>query len=295
MRVTSGMMVDGVLSDLRGTWARLSRCERQLASGKRISSPSDDPVGVVRALGLRSNLNQVERYLNNVDDGRNWIEMTDTALAQVGDILQRARELAVSTAGSVPDSTLRAAEAEVSRLFEQLAEVGNTSYAGRYIFAGQETLTKPFTVDTASSPPSYTYGGDSGSILREVGPGVSMQVNRPGDEALVPAFDAIRDYLNTLRGGAGAKSPEAVLEGLDGAIDHVLGQRAHVGADGHRLELARARLQDMSFQLKSLLSETEDADMAEVITHLTTEEAAYRAALEAGARIIQPSLLDFLR
>ncbi|MEW5932935.1 MAG: flagellar hook protein, partial [Bacillota bacterium] len=107
LRVTTGMMIDGVLADLRSTWSRLSRYERELSSGKRLLRPSDDPVGVVRSLSLRSELNRINRYLANADDASNWLEITDAALGQAGDVIQRVRELAVSTLGTVPRSTLQ--------------------------------------------------------------------------------------------------------------------------------------------------------------------------------------------
>lgn len=299
MRVTTGMLIDGVLRDLRVTWSRLANYEQQLASAKRILKPSDDPVGTVRSLGLRSELSRLHRYLDNVEDGRDWVEITDTALAQAADILQRTRELAVTTAGTAPPSTLQAVEAEVTQLFQQLAEVGNTAYGGRYVFAGHLTATPPFAValDPSTDAWEFAYQGDGGTISREVGPGVRLPVNRPGDQALGVAFAAVRDYLNALRAARreGTPVPQQVLADLDAALDQLLEERARVGADGHRLELARSRLQDSIYQVTSLLSETEDADMAEVIVRLTSTEAAYRAALEAGARIIQPSLLDFLR
>lgn len=295
MRITTGMLIDGVLADLRTNWRNLSRYERQLATARRIAVPSDDPVGTVRALGLRSELSQIERYLANADDGRNWMEITDTALGQMGDVLQRVRELAVGSVGSAPASTLRATEAEVTRLFEQLGEVANASYGDRYIFAGHKTATPPFSVDTATA--SWTCNGDDGAIYREIGAGVSLQVNLPGKTALVEAFDAVQKFLADLRAAlsSGGQVSSDILADLDTGMDNLLKQRALVGADAHRLELARTRLQDSIYQVTSLLSETEDADMAEVIMKLTTQEAAYRAALEAGARIIQPSLLDFLR
>jgi len=295
LRVTTGMMIDGVLADLRSTWSRLARYERELSSGKRLLQPSDDPVGVVRSLGLRSELNRINRYLANVDDARNWMDMTDMALGQAGDVLQRVRELAVSTAGTVPQSTLQAARAEVARLLEQLIEIGNTSYGDRYIFAGQKTLTAPFSLTGDPAAP-VDYNGDSSPILREVAPGTTIPVNRPGDGAMRQAIVMVANYLDALDDAiGGAPLSSDVLAQLDRALDGILEERAQVGADGHRLEMTRSRLQDSVYQLTALLSETEDADMAEVIVRLTSTEAAYRAALEAGARIIQPSLLDFLR
>lgn len=296
MRVTTGMLIDGVLADLRSTWSRLARYERELSSGKRLLRPSDDPVGVVRFLSLRSELNRINRYLTNADDASNWLDMTDAALGQAGDVIQRVRELAVSTLGTVPRSTLEAAYAEVSRLLEQLVAIGNTRYADRYIFAGQKTLTPPFALDFTKGSP-VVYGGDGQAIWREVGPGITIQVNRPGSGALQQAMEATAYFLGQLDAAIrnGGTVASDVLGGLDGALDAILQERAQVGADAHRIEATRSRLQDSVYEVTSLLFETEDADMAEVIVRLTSTEAAYRAALEAGARIIQPSLLDFLR
>lgn len=294
MRVTTGMMIGGLLADLRSSWSRLARCQRELASGRRLLEPADDPAGVMRALSLRSELGRVNRYVATADEARNWIEITDMALAQAGDVVQRVRELAVSTAGTVPPSTLQAARSEVSRLLEQLVQVGNTCYGDRYIFAGQRTLTPAFV---PSGDAAGWYQGDDGPIWREVGPGIVVQVNRPGSGAMKQAMVAVQQYLKALEEAveSGQPVPGGVLTELDRALDALLEERAHVGADGHRLDMIRSRLQDTAHQLTNLLSETEDADLAEVMVRLASAEAAYRAALEAGARIVQPSLLEFLR
>lgn len=290
------MMIDGVLADLRSTWSRLSRYERELSSGKRLLRPSDDPVGVVLSLGLRSELNRINRYLANADDASSWLEITDAALGQAGDVIQRVRELAVTASGTVPRSTLEAARAEASQLLDQLVVIGNTQYGDRYIFAGQKTLTPPFALTGDPANP-VSYSGDDRPIRREVGAGITIQVNRPGSGALRQAMVATATLLQALDTAiaTGGTVPPDVMRDLDGALDAILQERAQVGADAHRIEATRSRLQDSVYEVTSLLSETEDADMAEVIVRLTSTEAAYRAALEAGARIIQPSLLDFLR
>lgn len=289
------MMIGGLLADLRSSWSRLARCQRELASGRRLLEPADDPAAVMRALSLRSELGRVNRYVANADEARNWIEITDMALAQAGDVVQRVRELTVSTVGTVPLSTLQAARSEVSRLLEQLVQVGNTCYGDRYIFSGQRTLTPAFV--PSGEDAARWYQGDDGPIWREVGPGIVVQVNRPGSGAMKQAMVAVQQYLEALEKAieSGQPVPGEVLSDLDGALDALLEERAHVGADGQRLDMIRSRLQDTVYQLTNLLSETEDADLAEVMVRLAASEAAYRAALEAGARIVQPSLLEFLR
>ena len=306
MRITNNMMVQRVLRNITNTAERLTEYHGQLSSGRRLEVPSDDPVGVGTALRLRAGIQEVTRYRANVDDGIGWAESTDAALGHAVDILQRARELAVAGANDTLAQPSRDALArEIDQLLEQLVQVGNTTHNGRYIFAGFQTMSPPFTLQ-AGPPRQVVYNGDGGQMYREIGAGVTVSLNLTGEDVFglvdkgtpnerVEVFDILIRLADDLRAGNTAAVGSARLGELDVAIDRMLAYRSEVGAKINRLELSRNRLQDAEVNLGRLLSQTEDADMARTIIKLKTEESAYQVGLAAGARIIQPTLLDFLK
>lgn len=295
MRITGGMMITGLLRDLRRAQEALSTFQNQLASGKRVQRPSDDPVATVDSMRLRARIAEVERMRRNAEDARDWLETTDSALDQATQILQRARELAVrAAAGSLPDSSLEAVRAEVEELRAHLIEVANTTLGGSYIFSGFATNTPAYVLD-ATQPNGVRFVNSSGSIEREVAPGVRMTINVLGNQAFDGAFTALQNLLTDLQNRDTAAISQSRIGELDGAIDQVLRLRAEVGAKVNRIELGLNRMTEIRIDSERLLSEVEDVDVAETVMRLSVSEAAYRAALMAGARIIQPTLMDFLR
>lgn len=292
MRVTQSMLVGNFLSNLNNNYRIMNKIQEQLSTGKKINRPSDDPVGVVSSLRLRAGLTETEKYLNNVDDARAWLDTTDIALGQASDLLHRVRELTINGANDGLSQQARDALAkEIHQLRDQMIQVANTTHDGRYIFGGFKTTTPPFTAAGA-------YTGDNGSIAYEIGVNVSMQVNIPGDAAFINAqdvFQLLADIEADLTAGNTASLSNVRVGELDTAIDNILSLRSEVGAKTNRLDLTKSRLDEANLNLSELLSKNEDINTAEVITQLKMQENTYRTALAAGARIIQPTLIDFLR
>ncbi|PZN09821.1 MAG: flagellar hook protein [Bacillota bacterium] len=294
MRITGGMMITGLLRDLRRAQEALSTFQNQLASGKRIQRPSDDPVATVDSMRLRARIAEVERMRKNAEEARDWLETTDAALDQATQILQRVRELAVRAAsGSLPDSSLEAVRAEVEELRAHLVEVASTTLGDRYVFSGFRTDRPPYVIDANNNLSRYQ--GDQGRIEREVAPGVRMTINVLGDEAFRKAFLELNKLLTDLQNRDTTSISQTRIGELDAAIDQVLRLRAEVGAKVNRIELGLNRMTEIRIDTERLLSEVEDVDVAETVMRLSVSEAAYRAALMAGARIVQPTLMDFLR
>jgi flagellar hook-associated protein 3 FlgL len=291
MRVTHGMLVDTLLKNLSGNLARMERVYQQITSARRISRPSDDPVGTATVLRLGSAAQEIEQYLANVEQARTWLDLTDQALTTIGQSLQRARELVVQAANDTLSADDRQAIwQELTALQEQIATTGNYAHAGRYLFAGSLTQTEPF--DLSTDPP--TYRGNNDQLQRLIDRGVTIDINVTGDTAIVPVLTAIKQA----RDAVAANDPVAIrsqLAAIDAAHTQLLAAQASVGARVNRLEAQRDRLLDAHTSTLRLASEAGDTDMAEAITRFSKEELTYRAALQAGARAIQPTLLDYLR
>src|SRR5690606_26205991 len=140
-----------------------------------------------------------------------------------------------------------------------------------------------------------TYEGDDGARRVEISPAVTIEVNVVGEEAFKPVFKAMVALRNALVDNEPEKLGGEVLGALDEAINNLLRIRAEVGAKANRLETAANRLEELEINVSRVLSETEDVDVAKAIMELKMQENVYRLALASGARIIQPTLMDFLR
>lgn len=293
-RITEGMRTTTILADIERVSSQLTATQQKLSSGKELTKPSDDPFGVSRALQFRSDISEGQQYQTNVREAQAWHDITDTALAHVGDYVQRARELLVGGANDTLGPAARnSIAAEIDQIIEGIKGEGNAQYAGRYVLSGTATGQAPYAVGGTDA-----YAGNTGVITREIGPKTSLQVNTIGQAVIGDDTGGLLKTLRTISADLTAGNTSALqnadLGALDAATDAILNQRAIVGARSQRLESAQNRLAELEQTQTKLLSDTEDADMAKTMVDFSMQQAVYQSALKAGATIIQSSLLDFL-
>jgi flagellar hook-associated protein 3 FlgL len=297
-RVTTLSLSRGILEDVQRASRRSIESQQKLSSGRELTRPSDDPTAVARAVQLRGELEGAQQHSRNVGDAQGWADVTDSALSSIGDALQRARELLVQASSDSAGPVARqAAGKEVLGLLETMKEAGNASYGGRFVFAGTRTDVRPF-----SAGGSDAYGGDTGTIGRQVGPGVTLPINISGDRVLgtdgAGLLASLRGVAERMLSGSPADVETlrgADLRALDGHLDALSAIRAEVGSTANRLEAAGTRLADLELSAMKLLSSVEDADITKTVIDYSRQKAALEASLKAGATIVQTSLLDFLR
>lgn len=215
----------------------------------------------------------------------------ELALNEVSSAVNQLRELALQGSNdTLPDESLYALGQIAEGLVDHLLSLANTRHAGRYLFAGHQTRTQPFSIEDSV----VSYAGDHGIMVHEVGPGIQMSMNVPGDGVFNDVLDValgVRDALLD----ADSEAVSQQLDALDAASDVILTVRAQIGGRINRLELGRNRLEEMEISLARVMSETADVDMAEMVMHLAMAEQAYQTSLATGARILPPTLLDYLR
>ncbi|OIK11429.1 flagellar hook-associated protein FlgL [Bacillus sp. MUM 13] len=287
MRVTQSMLTSNMLRNLSNSYDRMGKLQEQISTQKKFSKPSDNPVAVMMGMNYRKGLNQVQQFSQNIGEVKNWVDSTDGALDQATSVLQRIRELTVQASNGTLDADQRKSiNEEVKQLKEQLVNIGDTQIGDKYIFNGQQTNVRPS--DTGN------YG--SGTIELEVFSGIKLQVNTDGS-ALFGDLKDPNGSINKLIAGLENNDPSIgnMLSGIDDKINQVLTVRAQVGARQNRVELMEDRLSQQETFATQVLSKNEDIDIEKAIMDLTTQESVQKAALSVGARIIQPSLMDFLR
>lgn len=329
MRVTSGMIINRMIMNLNRNLSRLAKVQNQMSTGKIVARPSDDPSLATQGIRLQRELSQTKQYQANANDAQSLLDLTDTALTQIENILQRAKELAVAGAnGTNPQEAREAYAAEIDQLKEQLVQIGNTAVGGRYIFAGTNYTTPPFVLNNgavdyapgftgemvAKIPATGTQLSLQPNIAYEVGPNVTVPVNLtaaqvfnlwPSSTATLydpPAlplnksmFAVLENLSGYLRSGNTGKISGESLKDIDDQLDHILTLHADVGARQNRIAQTLSRLADAETNLTELLSKTTDIDLAEATIRYSNEQAVYQAALMTGAKIIQPTLADYLR
>ncbi len=294
MRVTQGMMTANLLRNLNHSNIRLSKLQEQLYTQRKISRPSDDPVVALKGMAYRTNLTEVEQYRRNLTEMYKWMENSEAGLEQANAILQRARELVVqaSNHGTYDHEDLQKIKAEISQLKEALVDVANTQVAGKYIFNGTDVETKPVEIDPDGN--IIAHNGNVFPFEIEVSKGVYIEAGIQPENAFgQDVFDTFRDLEQALENNP--ENIDSFISRLQGHIDSMLAERAELGARYNRIELIEDRLGHQEIIAHTILKENEGADMERVIIDLKMQETIHRAALSVGARVIQPSLVDFLR
>ena len=299
MRITEGIIAGRNLADLQRANAAVAKASMQVSTGNRMERPSDDPQGVQKALNLRGDLAATAQYMDTAGASQGWAQATDDALSDINDVLQRAREAVVQGGnGTMSQKDRNDIATQIDQLIGQAKASGNATFDGQYIFAGQKTDTAPYDPDGAD-----TYNGDTGSIVRTIGPGVSVQLNGSmgsvlGNGSDGKALQVLRDIATHLRGGTAADTNAlrtTDLAAIDARMADVSTARAEAGALSNRLTTAANRLTDLQASTEKVRSGVEYVDLAEAISQLSSQQAVYQAALQAtGSSLSQRTLMDFL-
>lgn len=284
------------MKNLSSSYLRMGKYQDQLSTGKKITKPSDDPVVAMKGMFYRSGLTEVEQYKRNLSELYLWMENSEAGIDQANSGLQRVRELAVQGAnGTLSDSDRDAIAREIEEIKKDMVNTANTKVAGRYIYHGTD-VDKP--VVTGSNPPVVDTNIADPNIDNyrvEVSRGVSLKANvNPANVFNQELFDVLQGVQESMQNND-VTGMNALLSRLDGVADSLSGERAELGARYNRLEMVESRIDQQEVMANRILSDNEDADIERVITDLKTQESVHRAALSAGARIIQPTLMDFLR
>lgn len=284
--------------DLQRAMRSISDIQRQLTSGRRIDRVSDGPADAVSALAQRAELRRTEQFTRNLERATTWVRTGDAALASVADQLETARSLAIQANSASVDATARAGLAQQIRSIRSaLLDTANTQLEGRPIFAGNAAGTGAY--DTTGA-----FVGDTGVVNVPVSPSVGVQVNlsgptvfgtaHPTDPTLGDLFQALEYAATAVENGDNA-GMGAAIGLIDTATRRVAQAQVVLGARGAQLESLEQANLSSSINLRSGISKLEDVDLAEAVIALRSRESAYQAALQATARVVQPSLLDFLR
>ncbi|WP_099354874.1 flagellar hook-associated protein FlgL [Fredinandcohnia onubensis] len=293
MRVTQSMLTNNMLRNLSSSYERLGKYQEQLNTQKKITKPSDDPVVAIKGMRYRTDLKEIEQYQRNLSEAYTWMESSDDAMDKMTQALHRVRELTVQASTGTNGADEKANIAiEIEQLKEHIATIANTKVGNKYLFNGTNTSEGPVDPTTNS-----IVSANNKDVFLEVSKNVQMNVNVKPTELFKGnnANDIFTELDNLIQDLNSNGDVGKYLDTIDSHTSNVVATRADLGARYNRIELIDNRLGSQEVIATKIISENEDAEMEKVIINLTTAEAVHRAALGVGAKIMQPTLMDFLR
>jgi len=330
MRITNKMMSNNYLRDMNSNLKGLSKINEQMSTGKLISRPSDNPFKVARSMQLTTEINANKQYNDNIKDASNWLDSTDQTLYQATNVMQRIRELMVSSGNAAYGSNeSKAISDEIKERVSELTQVLNTNFDGKYILGGTKALSKPLDVTsnaiTGSNDMMFVDKDGNELKLDSADPNVVNQLKNIGSDLTVEVSQGVKmDYnvnaldilsftdmkgqnvnvmellsqiqtnLNSADQFDKSKVCNENLVSLDSVITNLLTKRSEVGAKQNRMESAQEKNEDENYNMTDILSKTEDIDFTEKSIEYSMAQTTYTAALQVSAKILPKTLLDYL-
>lgn len=330
-RVTENSAVHSINYAVGKTKGRLEDLQLKGSTLKRISKPSDDPIGNVELLAIRSQNIDANQYIRNVNFAQTQLSYAENVLEEITDLLSKAKELAIGQASSIYAPEIREGVAkEIHQIRQQVLSLSNKRIGNRYLFSGQKVLTRPFDQDG-------NYYGDKNKMNVEVNKDVFIPINLHGNEIFfssnedrknnsdinfkspqegldphievmrIPAstsaepkkpMSSIFDELKSLENAMLTDNPQIIqglLENLDDSLARVVALRTQIGAYSNTISNSEANIEKTKLVNETHKTKIEDADITELFTDLQKEQTVLKAAYNASSKLMNTSLMDFLK
>lgn len=300
MRITNNILAAQQLSAVQTNAAAFQRAQLVAISGKRVNVASDDPTAALGVMQSGSSLRALENYRTSVSRASSRISQEDSVLQQLNDLMIRVKEIGLSQTGDTASAQTRAAaSAEVNQIFSQIVELGNTKFGNEYLFGGDQSLTRPFTVAGSGATVDFTTTNPAGQRAIAVDDGTSIAPTHDGKQIFLDTgvLAAVRDVARALDpslAGVPANLANAMTQ-LDTAYNSVQGLIGETGALANRLTIVDENLAALKTNITTFRSDLQDVDIETALTELTNRQLAYQAALMATSKVAGMSLADYLR
>lgn len=293
MRITNGIIQRSALANLQSNMRRVLDAQQESTTGKRIRAVSDDPIGASQVMQSDGSLRALDQYKRNIASATARVNAEESALDSLTRLLERAKELGISQAGSNAGSgTRQVTKAEVDQLIASAVQVGNQQHEGEYLFGGMQSGTKPFTTNA----PPFSAVPPTGTRTAEISQAQYLITNHNGTEVFLDSN--VLGALNELSAALGADDVTAIqnsLASLDGAHDAIQNLIGDVGARSSQLEVTSSNLTALDTQIRTFKSVLLDADVEQAVTELVSRQNTFQAAMLATSRVMSLNLADYLR
>lgn len=300
MQLSTSQIYRQAVTSMLDKQAELAKTQQQLATGKNILSPSDDPSAATRVLNLTQVIDTTDQYQRNADFADTRLAQEETVLTDLGDMLQRVRELAVQANNATNTAQDRKVIAiEVRQTLKSMLQVSNTKDVnGEYLFSGYKTDTEPFSDDGSGN---FSYAGDQGQRSVQVGPKRQVITGDAGDDVFLKVdngaggvssmFSALYDFATDLEAN---NSSASTITRMDSALESVTSTRASVGARMNMVDNQRNANASFNLVLQQNRSALNDLDYAEAVSRFEQQMLALRASQQTFVKIEGLSLFNYL-
>lgn len=301
MRVSTGMLHSTAVNELNRVWSRLQHLQSQIATGKRVSKPSDDPIAAAGVLRVRSQQRATEQYTRNLNEAREFATASDSALTRLVEVADRVQTIAVQAADASYGPEARAGlAAELDGLLEELIGLANTEYAGKRLFGGYQTREEPFSVTTDEKGSiigaELIERGSEGRLQRQVGDNVLLTINLTPTDLFGEDLALFEDIVALRDAALSGDSDQArsLVEPLAAGLDRLNLSQALVGGLISRIDGIEEWLGHLEVELEGTRSAYEDLDMAEAAMEYQKEQSILQAALSTTTNLMSMSLVNYL-
>ncbi|NLL33381.1 flagellin [Enterococcus cecorum] len=303
MRIATNNSYTDFLKNMATTETKLHYTMGQLSSFKEVSKSSEDPLLISKIMNLNVAIDRNETQNLEIKDAISWSNTQDGILASVSDSMLRIKTLIQSSANTTSAAAeMEANKNEIQQNIEAIVEALNTNFDGRYLFAGDKTTEPPFSVVKNAQGETYgiAYNGSDVNLPREISDGVTVNLVTDGNQLMGKnGAENLNDFFNQVIDSFDNSNRDAMANELlgkaDNFRDNFVNVRTKVGSIYNRLKSAQDRNETEKLNLKESLSNRQDVDVAEKYMQFQNEMLAYNATMSMGTKIMQTSILDYVR
>lgn len=296
IRVNPNIIPD-MIAGLAQTQQQLNQADQQIASGRTINQPSDNPAGMAALILNHGVQSQTDTFSTNVSNLQDRLQTADSALSSAITAVNQAISLGVEAGNSTLSNIDRQAiVSQLSGIQQQLVSLANTAYGGTYLFGGSLVETTPFALDSIS-PNGVTYSGNSSTVSVEINDGATVATNVPGDQLFLnpsgSLMGAIQGLITAIQNNSGISAASVTL-GTAASVFN--GERVTYGSSLTQLQSMGNFLASQQTQLATQENNIDAADLAKASSNFSQASVAYQSLIEAEASILKlPNLLTFLQ
>ena len=324
MRITNASMVRSHLYDTQKNLTNMSKINQQISTGKVINTVSDDPHKAIKIMNMNSEIKYNEKYNYNIDETVGWMNNTDSSLETVGNLLGEIKETIIKVGnGTYSQNDMKALNADINEKIKQIADTLNSTHGGKYMFGGSNVDDVPITViENPDGTVKLEFSKDKNGqtipnthdLKADISSGINLDYNVSVGEIfnitdangnkvnLLDEINNLSTLMNDIANGdeqTAAAAKETLLNDTKGKIDtlfdHVVNERTTLGVRVSTAEKIKEFNDENIVNLKSILSQDQDTDVVEKFIELKSAEMIYQASIQVGAKLIQPTILDYIR
>lgn len=318
MRITNTAMVRSHLYDTQQNLSRMNKINEQINSGKLVNRVSDDPHKAIKIMNMNNEIKYTEKYNYNIDETVGWMNNTDASLENFGNLFKDIKDNIIKVGnGTYSKEEIKAINAEMNEKIKEIADVLNTTHGGKYMFGGSNVEEAPIKlIENTDGTVTLEINKNSNTddLKADISDGTSIDYNVSVGEIfnvkdengntvnLLDEVNKVSKLMNDIANGDEQTSAKArkellgdVKDNIDKLYNHALDERTSLGVRVSTAEKIKELNDENILNMKSVLSLDQDVDHVEKFIELKSAELVYQASIQVGTKLIQPTILDYMR